>query len=449
MYSLILSTLAFAQEPTSKDDSGTKEEKKVQEAETKEAPVQKKKENATKKPAKSEKGPKVQVDKVVQDVFPVLYNGQDENTALIRVTASSKIDIEKLKPLTISDMAGGRLPAVLQGGEAINCSGAPISMPRIRMMVQQAENEIAYFELEKAEARLSTANKGLGCLRDTVDPAIASRLHLLRGITAAGQEDSKMAFESYKRAVIFNPTIAWDDYFSPDFRTEFDNAKKSVATLKEIPIRFIPNSSNTMIWLNGIPISTKEEITVTPGEHLVQMDWGNVTSTRIVVEETADSVSLIIPAAVPISAHTWVADEKRREDLGNVFAGMLEPESVVYVHEAGDVYSLTAGQQNWQKLEVPRRFGVDAQNSRYLLGQVGMYGGAAMAIIGGSIFAYNSLVAGDANRKALSTDSFQVYQSLSNAFYSAKDTSNIGAAILFGGAALGASGFLVQYQITK
>ena len=100
-------------------------------------------------------------------------------------------------------------------------------------------------------------------------------------------------------------------------------------------------------------------------------------------------------------------------------------------------------------MEVPNRFSVDAQNSRYLLGQVGLYSGAALAFIGGTIVAYNGLQAANANRKALSTDSFQVYQSSENDFYSAKEASTVGVGILAGGIALGAGGFWLQYGIKR
>ncbi len=465
MHTLLFTTLLWAEEsaPPSETDSKPQSETDQKDAastsETEAVPTEKPAESPAAEPVKEAapvqppetpaSGPKIKVEKVIQTVFPVLHNGKEESLVFLRAKAATKKEADALRPVTMSDIASGRLPVVLRGGEAKHCSGAPISMARIKMMVQQAENELAYFELEKAKARLNKAAQGLGCLREPVDAAIASRLYLLRGITAESLEDVPLATTSFEGAVVFNPAMEWDNYFAPHFKPRFDAAKKQYAMSKEVPLRIIPNASSSMIWLNGIPVAAGEEIGVIPGQHLIQFDADQMITTTIVINPLDNEAMIVAPSVVPTEASAWVEDEAKQKDLSLVLSGILEPDSTVYVHNGGNLYATQIGSETWEQLAVPRNISAAGQNTQLLTGQIGMWTGAVVTVVGGGLLAVNALRAAEADRLGQSTDSFSVYQTNEQTFYSARDGANLGLGLFLGGAALTGGGFWLQYSVEK
>lgn len=108
--------------------------------------------------------------------------------------------------------------ASARGGRALRCASEPTGPEELREAIARADEAFAYMEFGQATAHLVAASELLACLRDPVDPQLAARLFFLQGVAAQRAGSDLMADEAFRRALFFEPTLAWDDSMTPRAR---------------------------------------------------------------------------------------------------------------------------------------------------------------------------------------------------------------------------------------
>ena len=202
----------------------------------------------------------------------VIYPGDDASMAVTRVSATTELDAESIKPVTLSDITVGGSPVLYGPGEAASCGGVASTMSALRGAVKRAESGVAYMEFDQAKAHLKTAVNALACLNEPVHPETGSRLHYLQGILLHADGDNDSALAAYKKAHHYSPGLTWDDYFPPDSVELFDAAAAAVKSSVNLTLAEIPAPAAGALWVDGRSVTSQSGIlSLVEGEHLIQV----------------------------------------------------------------------------------------------------------------------------------------------------------------------------------
>jgi hypothetical protein len=384
--------------------------------------------------------------------IPLISSGIDSQIALIRTSAAAKKDIEELNPVTIIDIAGNH-PAILlaQIGEEAptlsdvsGCSGAVMSNSRLKKLTQTADNDLAYYELEKAQERLDSAVDGLVCLQDTIEVDVVQRLYFLQGILQHSLENPQEATKAFSLAIRFKPDLQWDDNFAPDAKPLFVEAKKSFSQAKEIPLEIIPKDATPNIWVNGVALISGAEHLLYEGENIIQVVGSTIQTHKIMVDGSVDKLQLVVPSTMPITANTWVSDDTQREELDFVLSNVLPQESELFVHNSGEVWTTMIGSTEWVQLEVPKRV-ENRANAKAISGKVLFWSGIGTMAAGLGYSGYFYLQGLESANQADQTGLFSEYETYRTSHSTEKVKYQIGWIVAGSGLGVGALGYKLSF----
>ena len=354
--------------------------------------------------------------------FPLLFSGVDQQIAITRAAASTKKPNESFVPQTFTDITYGKSSFVIGAESLRSCSGGPISMSRLRMLSQKAENELSYYQLEKAKIHLSAAVDGIVCLQDTIDVETVTRIYYLSGVLQQAINNDSLAREHFSVAISLQPNLQWDNYFAPDALPLFEDAQKAFASSEETILNIIPNRMRTNIWVNGLPLTEGEEAVVHTGLNFIQI-LGRTTETYILsVGEDATDLTLVVPSGIPNTANTWVNDEIQRAELDTLLPQVLETDSTIYIHNNGEIWETTVGSTDWKQLEVPRWANNSARFSKEQFGKGLFWSGVGLTTVCGGISAIKYIQASSYVNSAGQAEEFPVYDENRTKYNDISDT---------------------------
>ena len=373
--------------------------------------------------------------------FPVINSGLDTNLALSQASAASKRTMDELYSATMLDIITTSPISVLEGGTITGCSSISMSNARLKKLSRELDHALSYYELEKAGQLFQSAENGLACLRDTLDPDVVAHLFFLEGILHYNNEKIEKSKNAYSNAVRFNPAINWDDMFSPDYKELFEQAKSEFSGLKEVPLEVYPKTGISSLWINGIPYSEGETPTVYVGDNIIQVLGTQVQNAKLHVDEDASKAVLVLPSTVPPSAVSWVSDPQMQSELSTILSGVLDDGQQVYFYHSGEVWETTIGtteQEAWNNLEIPKLAQFFGANAKKTIG-TGLFWTGTAVTAGGAIYSGLKLnetytLSADANL----AESYDVYSSKKTEYFATEGQYQTG--VIVTGVGLGLTG---------
>ncbi len=420
----------------------------------------------------------------------VIYPGDDASMAVTRVVATTKLDAETIKPVTLSDITVGEAPVLFGPGTAKACGGVPSTMSALRGAVERAESGVAYMEFEQAKAHLKTAVNALACLKEPVHPETGSRLHYLNGILLHASGNNDGASIAFKQAHHFQPGLTWDDYFPPDSKDLFDAAGSALADETALTLAVVPAPAEGALWIDGRAVTAPGGIVSLPeGDHLVQVVSAETTTVRLSVlphedtaeeeapaeeEATAESEegtgeteatgeeaaaeesagaaidrsqvthTLVVPTAVTNTDLTWADEDASRQNLEIILSAALGEGGVVFIPLGATVWTTTLGSGEWTALEVPSGAMVSRTGIKRIAGQSLFWGGAGIAVGSGLYGALNYIQAVDHMKDGKSATSWEAYSSAQTDYDEAQGKYTISAIVFLSGAAMTGGGWFME-----
>jgi tetratricopeptide (TPR) repeat protein len=372
----------------------------------------------------------------------VLNNGTDEGLSLARAAAAAKRDIAELKSVTMADLQ--RKPTVLlAGGKAVPCERSQVTMSNLRRRIEQAENKVAYLELEEAINDLNNVADSLPCLVDDVDHEEVGQLYYLRGIVLDALGKSDEAQKSFELAVTFQPSMRWDDYYPPDSKALFEEAKKVAASRSQIPLRMTPKPPVGSLIIDGADLGT--EVSLSPGEHLIQIK--DLMTTRVIVSDGTKEVTLVVPSAMPQDALAWVHDDAMRGELGNFLNGVIPRGEVAFVADAGEIWQLTAGYDNWEQLEIPKRIIAPGTSPKYVASRALLWGGSSTFLVSGVFAAIKYAEAATSRQTAQNTNVYTDYDESEKEFIKSRSQYQVAIGVSVGGVLFAGGGYALGLNL--
>ena len=326
-------------------------------------------------------------DTTAVEPTPVLYSGTDGEASLVRTSMASDVNIDNLKLQTIVDLTGAAQPRLFSiTGEERNsedlkaCTGNAITNKHVQNYTQTAFNHYSYYELEKSALALNKAESSLVCLQELFNGDEVRDMYYLKGIleqSTGNEQASKQAFSS---AIRIKPDLQWNDMFAPDAKPLFDSAKEEFSSLPSVPLTLIPQTATSSLWINGTPLLDIDNPSIYAGTNIIQLVGLETTTYEVTVPANVDSVRLILPSTLPNTAYTWAGDEEKSSQLSEVLTLVVQPDSPIYVHDSGKVWTSSLSQPNWTELEVPK-FAETRLNAKKITGQTLFWTGLATSAV--------------------------------------------------------------------
>ena len=276
---------------------------------------------------------------------PVLYLPEEgPDAAIAKVALHDQQKLSEMTALVLGELTDDD-EARLKGGFATACMGGPATVEDIRVLVDEAEGDLTYMELDSAQLKLAHAMADELCLDVPVDAPLAARAHYLYGVAAVRAGDKPQAWESFQRALRYNPELVWDERFPPEGRATFDAARAELGSMQRQDFRVVGGSK---VWVDGHPRDTLSQLT--PGPHTVQV--GDELVTVLAELNAGMPGTLVLPAGLVDADLAMAADAEGRDVLGAALHAIGGAE-VWYVSLPDALWKLDPASGEWTDLLEP------------------------------------------------------------------------------------------------
>lgn len=262
---------------------------------------------------------------------PVVTVG-DADDAVARVAGATGRPADALTVVPLATLLGGA-PAMVGGGSATPCAGAPSTAEQLKWVLGRVEGALAYGEFDKAAAEQVEADRIAACVGGTVDAQLLARVALVGGVGAA-ETDPPRATAAFTQALALDPAAAWDEAWSPDAKALFVAAPRRTDTVN---LRVVAPAARVVI--DGVVGAARA---VVPGRHLVQVD-----TLAIAVDVPEGGALLVVPSACPES----IASDVDRAPFAALLAAGLGEGTAGFVVDDRGVYAFTAGRPDFLTLQ--------------------------------------------------------------------------------------------------
>lgn len=349
-------------------------------------------------------------------IVPVLFSGTDNQVSLYRAAGASKKELQELELTTAIDLAGKeKSDFFAMVGEQytalnmVNCEKDGFSNAHVRNLTQTADNNLGYFELDKAGQKLEQAKEGLICLQELLQVSDVMQMYYLTGILEQSKGNDLASVQAFSSAIRLKPDLQWNDYYTPDAKPNFDQAKHEFASLQEISLEIIPAIASSQVWINGTPLLSGESMTVYEGENIVQILGLETQTYSMVVPKDAQGIRLVVPSALPVSANTWVETPEGQKELSIVLQSVLAMDSELLVHDSGKIWKTNIGSGQWEELAVPK-FADTRANAKQITGRALFWTGLTTTSVGFGVGAYSYIQGASVTTQAKNTNSWTDYE---------------------------------------
>ncbi|MDP6933477.1 MAG: hypothetical protein QGG40_11205 [Myxococcota bacterium] len=376
----------------------------------------------------------------------VIFLDDEPQVAVKRVQQVTGRSRDELVATRLSELLLARPPVVVGAGSTEVCQGTPSAQSGIKAGLERADSSMAYFEFVSALAHLDTAEKAIGCLTEPVEPQVAARIYYLRGIIFQSQGKEAAARSAFLQAHLFQPDLTWDEVFPPDARPLFDEA--GAQAVREVPVTLhvVPSPEPGALQVNGKAANAEGgKLVLAPGRHLVQLGTTSMTTFRVNLEG-GSGATLVVPAAIPPDAVTWVRDDARRPALSQTLAAVLGENVLVYVTVHEGVWKGATATDAWQELKAPQPLAEVQPTSEPQAGALaeapapsrsGGSGGGRLLVVGGSGMTVGGLAltgfsyqrGKQAYRDVNNADGWYAYQQAESRFVGSQRRLYLGAAL--------------------
>lgn len=298
--------------------------------------------------------------------------------AAARAHLPEDTDLDAIQPISVVELLTGRPPVVLSGGRSATCAGRPVSNQELATLAADSEDDYWYQRVEGATDRLAALESAGVCLTERVDPATLARAWFVRGVLATQRKDRKTAYDSFRRALFFQPQLKWDPDFPPDGRELFQAATDAVQSEPTAALEIRPRGAVAEISVDGQVYAVEEQpLALQAGRHLVQLGAGPVLSLAVDTPSGGHTL-LLVPSAFATADLSWMEDEAWRADFAALLGLILGGEQPVLVDQRGRTWIGQSGAAPWTSVGAPRR------DQPGLLGRPWFWLTAAGALVAGT-----------------------------------------------------------------
>ena len=231
---------------------------------------------------------------------------------------------------------------VVGGGESRACPGSHISLVEFQRTREEAEAHVLYGRRVEMELALERLGALLPCLNEVLPRGELVQIGFLEGIGHAYLGEEELARESFRRALVVSPTLAWDERYPPDYGYIFDHAIRDalLTAVAEIEIGSRVNEA-AALWIDGEPFPAGGVVsTLAVGTHLLQwkLHEGGFHTRAVRVEED-QRLTVISRGDVADAAITGQGSEAARALAERALRDAAAATGVTRVHlaELGDV----------------------------------------------------------------------------------------------------------------
>ena len=310
---------------------------------------------------------------------PVLVYQPTEG-AIEEVAQWSEKPVDSLYAVSMTDLLASRKPEIV-GGRSFHCAGAPESHLKLRQTLDNAEKAVSYVKTQIARANLDAATDTLRCLMEPVNTKLVSRIFFMRGVVSLQEDDQASALNEFRQALLYDVGLEWDSAFPPEYRASFDLATEGIQGERTSRMQIIPHPGEQSLWVDGQQIpATRTDIGLSAGRHLVQIGSSIVESIEVEIGMN-ETISLVVPAAVPDTVLSWVLDPERQADLAIVLGILMPGQGGTYVVTDGQVWWGVPGQSAWLRTDRDTDF-ADS------LPKYSLISGGTLALTGASLAVY-------------------------------------------------------------
>ncbi len=280
----------------------------------------------------------------------VIHAPGDPDAAVARAAGDTETAAELLQPVDLPALLTENAPLTVSGGALVACATEATRWGDLGGAVKQAEGDLAYAEYPEALISLAPAVAGVACLQTPAGSAEIARVFYLQGMAHLGAGDTEAASAAYSQALLFQPTLAWDDDFEPSGRDVFDAARKTLSEQSRASLTIAPLAPPVRLWIDAQP-AIASPVTLPPGRHHVQLARaadGPRETFWLTLDASADA-TLLAPAALPVNLTVWVDDPIRRAELALLLSAVLEPDVAALIPTDQITWELTAPDRTWQE----------------------------------------------------------------------------------------------------
>ena len=392
------------------------------------------------------RGIDLDVDEYTQEKYPLLYSGMDKQLAISHTSLAGDRPLSSIEAERFGDTTQQASPKVL-GTDAIliQCPNSRSSMSRIRMLYQKGNNSLNYYELDKAEELLNQAASDILCLKDPIEIETISNIYFLSGIVNIENGNPHDGYADFKRVLTFTPDYKWNNNFSPDLRVQFDKAAKDLASETEQEIVIYPEIARKNVLINGQEVSGDGKGAVNVGMNVIQVFGGQVDTYFLQVGSEGRPIELVVPAALPQDALSWISDEHSSIELALCFEGMFTPDTQLYLHDQGTVYSHIVGSDSWSAMNISsfERGTLWLRSEKFAKGL--QVTGIGLFAVAGSVSTANVILTHRYNNQAKTTTTFPVYDDNRTKYNNVADGHNVWVASTLVGLGMTGIGFALAF----
>ncbi len=387
----------------------------------------------------------------------LLHRGESPIVVVARVAPLAAVKPSALQPRSVREVFANQPPAIVGGGTVRACSGESTTAMSLETMLEKAEEVVAYMESTALED-LDAAVNAIVCLEEAVPIDAAARIHFLLGITAhrlGREEESQQAF---RQALLFDPTLTWDDNFAPMSRPLFESALESLDEVPSVPVDILPLGERGTVRLDGRTVRAEQSVvSVSAGPHLIQVE-GRYTASAWVTLDEGTEPTLVVAGALPMETVEWADDSELQPRLLLVLSALVGLDKTVYVATRRGTYRVNTGAGEWKRIGdgsgveqvAPEEEPVSVpaipdpvEKIRRKPGAIA-YGGAGLFAVGAVLGGVSYAGVRGARNDAVEAGDIADYEDASRRYEGAATRLYVSYAITGVGAALGGAGFALQ-----
>ena len=275
------------------------------------------------------------------------------------------------------------------------CLGNPSSLEDLRTSLKSAESAVSYLETQNALGHVRQIENKLPCLTEAIPTDVLVRSNYIAGVAYHYDSKTDQARSAWRKALMYDPSLKWDDNIEPSGKGTFDDVKRSIQSQASTSLVLLP--SNAQITIDGNHISNGDELIA--GEHFVQHNKLNYQGHSITTEMGSDSF-IISFADFPSDLAETMQEESNRQAL---LKGILlfQDKKDIRVVTSTEYWYLQMGTTKWKSESLSDQSAVVATannsvtelppspsdpNSLFKINKPFFYSGIAFLAAGGSAF---------------------------------------------------------------
>lgn len=288
----------------------------------------------------------------------VVVGGDADARAALKLAArDAALDPASLELVDLRAELAGLPPVVTGPGSASACNGPPTSASALAETIEDLSRLAIESggEFGALKAPFAEAEAALGCLDEPVSPEVAANLYLWLGVVNS-QTDLSLTTAAFRQMLKFTPEARWKQGMQDIYgRAAFEQARNLEAESFKVLMQVVPPELEDL-WVDGRRIDDASRgVQVSPGMHLVQLrspGEQDVRTLRVTIDG-GGVPALVIPAAIPADATSWIHKPDSRKHLSAALAAVFGEDLEILLVSREEVWGGRTGLDDWSLLTRP------------------------------------------------------------------------------------------------